>query len=229
MPRVLGLITARGGSKGIPRKNLAMLAGRPLIAYTIAAAKGSTLLTRAIVSTDDEEIAAVAKGLGADVPFLRPEDLARDESSSVDVAKHAIAWARQQGETYDYLMILQPTSPLRTAEDIDAAIRIAAETGADSVMSMMELSDFSLPKLKKIEGGWIKPLLEDEGKQSARRASGTPVYKRNTAIYLTKTSALKSGDLFGARSAAHVMPRERSIDINDPVDLALAEFFLTRR
>ena len=225
--RVLGLITARGGSKGIPRKNLANLGGKPLIAYTIAAAKKSRLLTRCIVSTEDTGIAAVARKLGADVPFMRPKSLATHASSSVAVAQHAVRWLKtNDGETYDYVMILQPTSPLRTADDIDACIRLAAATDADSVMSMVGLPDFSLAKLKVIKNGWIRSLLKSEGKQSARRTTLPPVYKRNTAIYLTKTALLLKGDLFGKKSRAHVMPRERSVDVNDAIDLALAECLL---
>lgn len=227
---VLGVITARGGSKGIPRKNLNPLCGKPLIAYTIEAAKNSKLLTRCVVSTDDEEIATIARSLGADVPFLRPAELAGDDSTSVDAMKHAITWLqKEQNETYDYAMILQPTAPLRSAADIDACIRMAQETGADSFMSMVELQDFAPEKLKKIDKGQIVPLFGDEGKQSAQRTTGERVYKRNTAVYLTKTDLLLKGDLFGKDSRAYIMPRERSLDINDPVDFELAEFFLGKQ
>lgn len=227
--RVLGVITARGGSRGIPRKNLADVAGKPLIAFTIDAARASRLLTRCIVSTDDEDIADTARNMGADVPFMRPAELASDTAGSVDVVRHALQWLRENGrQEFDYVMILQPTSPFRTGEDIDACIRIAADTGADSVMSMAEVPDFAPQKLKLLDGDRIRPYLQDEGKQSAHR-SETPVYKRNTAIYLTKTSCIEVGDLFGADSRAYVMPRERSIDINDDVDLAFARFLASRR
>ena len=227
---VLGVITARGGSRGIPRKNIMDLLGKPLIAYTIDAAKKSQLLTSCLVSTDDEEIGAVCKKLGADVPFMRPKELAEDASASVDVLIHALEWVKEhRNETFDYAMILQPTSPLRTAEDIDSAISIAAQTGADSVMSMVELIDFSVPKLKRIEGDKILPLFENEGKQSAHRTEGDPVYKRNTAIYLTKTEFLKKRDLFGIDSRAYIMPRDRSVDINDAVDWYIAAALLKTR
>ncbi|OGJ60121.1 hypothetical protein A2881_01005 [Candidatus Peribacteria bacterium RIFCSPHIGHO2_01_FULL_55_13] len=224
---VLGVITARGGSQGIPRKNIAALLGKPLIAYTIAAAKESKLLTTCIVSTDNEEIANMAKDLGADVPFLRPAMLAKDSSKSIDVMAHALEWMeKNRSKIFDYAMILQPTSPLRTGEDIDATIRIAAQTGADSVMSMVELVDFSVPKLKRIKDNCIFPLFEEEGKESAHRNTGEPVFKRNTAIYLTKTELLRAGDMFGKNSRAYIMPRDRSIDINDAVDFATAESLL---
>lgn len=228
MISVLGIITARGGSKAIPRKNIFPLRGKPLIAYTIDAAKQSTLLTRCIVSTDDEEIAGIARECGAEAPFLRPAELAQDHSTSIEVVQHALQWLEERGgQTFDYAMILQPTSPLRTAKDIDAVIEIAQQTGADSVMGMVEVPDFSVKKLKVIEDGEIKPFVEDEGRVSARRTDDPPVYKRNAAIYLTKTALLMQGDLFGSRCLPYVMPRERSIDVNDAFDFLIAETVLS--
>lgn len=228
--KVLGLITARGGSKSIPHKNIKELHGKPLIAYTIEAAQKSKLLSHTIVSTDDGEIAELAKQYGADVPFLRPAEISKDESTSFEAVHHALTWLKENGgETYDYVLILQPTSPLRIASDIDASIVIAAETGADSVMGMVELTDFSLKKLKKIEDGIILPYGEAEGKFSSMRQHLDKVYKRNAAIYLTKVSCLLGNDLFGKVSRAYIMPEERSVDINKPVDFELAEFFLKKR
>ncbi len=227
--RILGIIPARGGSKGIPRKNVTPLAGRPLIAYTLEAACGSRHLTRCIVSTDSDDIATVAREYGGDVPFMRPSELAGDDSTSIAVVQHALRWLRDHGEEYDYVMILQPTSPLRTAQDIDACIEKIVDTGADSVMSMVQLSDMAPQKLKRIEEDAIAPLLQEEGKASQQRDASGPVYKRNTAVYLTRTSLIEQGDLFGAVSRPYLMPRERSIDINEPVDLEMAEFFLKRK
>ena len=227
--KVLGIITARGGSKGIPGKNIKELCGQPLIAYTIEAAQKSKLLSRCIVSTDSDEIAQVARKYGADVPFQRPASLAQDQSSSVDVVKHALTWLKDQnGERYDYVMILQPTSPLRDADDIDASIEIAIKTKADSVMSMYELSDFSVKKLKFIEEGIIRPLIESEGMKPSRRQEASKVYKRNCAIYLTKSDLIMAGDLFGKVSRAYIMPEERSVDINKPSDFDLAEFWMKK-
>ncbi len=150
--KTLGVITARGGSKGIPRKNIKELLGKSLIAYTVDAAAGSQYLSRCIVSTDDSEIAEISKKYGAEVPFMRPEDLAQDKSTSIPVIQHALTWLKDnEGEEYDYVMILQPTSPLRSAEDIDACIQKIVDTGADSVMSMYELTDFAPKKIKKID------------------------------------------------------------------------------
>jgi len=227
--KILGIITARGGSKGIPGKNIKPLRGKPLIAYTIEAAKQSKFLTRTIVSTDYENIAEVSRKFGADVPFLRPAEIAQDKSTSIDVIKHALSWLKEnQNEEYGYVMILQPTSPLREAIDIDECIKIAVEKDADSVMSMKELDDFSLKKLKKIQNGLILPYFEDEGSQSAQRQSLDKMHKRNCAIYLTKISCVLNGDLFGKKSYAYIMPEDRSVDINQPIDFEIAEFWLKK-
>ena len=226
----LGVITARGGSKGIPRKNIKPLAGKPLIGWTIAAAEKSRYLTRSIVSTDDPEIASISRDLDADVPFIRPAELAQDSTPAIPVIQHALRWlSEHEGAAFDYVMILQPTSPLRTADDIDACITKIVDADADSVMSVAELSDFAPMKLKRIEDDIILPLLESEGKASAPRQQGAIVYKRNCAIYLTKTSLIMSGDLFGAVSRPYIMPRERSVDINEPFDFELAEFFAAKQ
>ena len=225
--KILGLITARGGSTSIPNKNLAPLLGKPLIWYTIRAAQKSQLLTHTVVSTDSEEIASICREHGTEVPFLRPSELAQDDTPHLPVVQHALEWLKaHEGQEYDYVMILQPTSPLRIAEDIDEAIKNAVDTDADSVMGMVALSDFDPRKVKKIVGGVIASMFEDEGAQSARRQRGQEAYKRNCAIYLTKTGHIMNGDLFGPVSRPYVMPAERSIDINEPHDLAYAEFLL---
>ena len=227
--KILAVITARGGSKGIPRKNVKELAGKPLITYSIEVAKNSKYLTRCIVSTDDQEIIDIAQKYGADIPFIRPDELAKDDSTSLDVVNHALGWLKENNnEEYDYLMILQPTSPLRTSEDIDACIKKAINTNADSVMSMKELEDFSPKKLKKINNDLISPYFKDEGNFSARRQDLDKMYKRNCAIYLTKTEFIKQNDLFGKVSRTYIMPEERSIDINQLIDFELAEFWIKK-
>src|SRR3989338_4440741 len=228
--KILGVITARGGSKGIPRKNIKELVGKPLIVYTIEATRGSKYLTRCLVSTDDKEIADVSRKHGADVPFMRPAELAQDKSTSMEVVQYVIKKLKDDfGEEYDYLMILQPTSPLRTSADIDECIKLAIQTGADSVMSMKELEDFSPKKVKRVEEGVIMPYFEEEGKESSRRQDLAKMYKRNCAIYLTKTECIKRGDLFGKISYAYLMPEERSVDINKPVDFDMAEFWMKKQ
>lgn len=226
--KTLAVITARGGSKGIPGKNIKLLEGKPLIAYTIEVANKSKYLTRTIVSTDYDNIAETSKKYGADVPFMRPKEIAGDKSTSMEVIQHALSWVKENDrEEYDYLMILQPTSPLRNSEDIDECIKKIVDTNADSVMSMVELTDFSIKKLKKIEDDLIKPLLdENEGDVPAQRQELTKVYKRNCAVYLTKVEYIMKGDLFGNISRPYIMPEERSVDINEPVDFELAKFWI---
>lgn len=226
---VLGLVPARGGSQSIPGKNVKILAAHPLIAYTIKAAQESRYVTRCIVSSDEREIIKISKEYTADVPFVRPSELAGNESTAIEVSQHAIAWLEEhENQTYDYLMILQPTSPLRTAHDIDECIKKIVDHDADSVMSMVELIDFSLKKLKKIEEGTILPFVKEEGRESSPRQHLEKIYKRNCAIYLTKTDLIKKGDFFGKKSLAYVMPPERSVDINTLYDFELAEFWFRK-
>lgn len=228
--KVLGVITARGGSKGVPRKNIRLLGDKPLIAWSIEAAKGSNLLTDFIISTDDEEIERVAKEWGAPVPFRRPADLATDEAKSIPVIQHALQWMKEhEGKEYDAVMILQPTSPFRTAKDIDACMQKMEDTGCDSVMGVLKLTDVSIPKLKRLEDDCIFPFTDiTEGKESASRHAAPDVYQRNGAVYLTKTSLIFENDLFGADSRAHIMSEDRSIDINTLLDFAFAEFLAER-
>lgn len=228
----LGVIPARGGSKGIPRKNIKELGGKPLIAWTIEASRASKLLDYLVVSTDDEEIAAVARSCGALVPFMRPKDLATDSARALPVLQHAISWIKEHdGRSFDYCMMLQPTSPLRLPEDIDRSIEIIVDTGADSVFSMKKLVDFSLAKLKVLgEGGRILPLAEEKkGESKPRSELGATIYKRNCAVYLTKTDLIMRGDMFGVDSRAYIMPEERSVDINEPFDFELAEFLIKKK
>jgi len=222
--KILGIITARGGSKSIPKKNIKNLCGKPLISYTNEEALKSKLLTRVIASTDDEEIADVCKRDGVDVPFLRPKELAQDNTPHIPVLQHSVLWLKDnESREYDYIMILQPTSPLRIAHDIDEAIKKAVDSEADSVMSMVELTDFDPKKIKKIEDEKIFSMFEEEGAQSALRQDGKKAYKRNCAIYLTKTDLIMNDDLFGKISRPYIMPAERSIDINEPIDFVIIE------
>ena len=145
------------------------------------------------------------------------------------MVQHALRWLKENaGESYDYLMILQPTSPFRTADDIDACIKLAVNKKADSVMSMKELEDFSPKKIKKIHAsGRILPYFEEEGKESSRRQDLGKMYKRNCAIYLTHTRHILRGDLFGKKSHAYIMSAERSVDINSPIDLKIAHICIS--
>ena len=174
--RVLGIITARGGSKGVPGKNLKLLAGKPLLAYTIEAARASLVLDRVILSTEDEAIAAAARELGCEVPFIRPAELSRDDTPHLPVIQHASAWMQNQGNYQsDVVMVLQPTSPLRTATDITNAIALLESSGADSVLSVTEVPAHNHPSrtLRLDDEGFadkMQKLTETLGEQMAKGA-----------------------------------------------------------
>jgi CMP-N-acetylneuraminic acid synthetase len=226
---IIALIPARGGSKGIPRKNLAPVAGKPLIAWTIEAALGSGKLSRVLVSTDDAEIAEVARQHGAEVPFLRPPELARDESDALGVALHALTWIEEQtSERPDYLLLLQPTSPLRTTADIDGAIMLACARDADAVLSVCEAVPHPLLARRLDESGVLTDFIPIP-KAFARRQDFPPAYVLNGAIYLNRCTSLRGACTFQPAGALALhMPVERSLDIDSPFDLRLAELLLTK-
>ena len=233
--RVLGIITARGGSKGIAGKNLKALAGKPLLAYTIEAAQAATALDRVILSTEDAAIAEAGRALGCAVPFTRPADLSRDETAHLPVIQHAAAWMQTEaGYRADAVMILQPTSPLRTAADIDAAVALLELSGADSVLSVSAVPPHSHP---------MRALRLDADGRAVLFASGRPVRERvnrrqelpeawvmNGAIYVCRTALLFAAEasLYGDHVVAYRMPVERSISIDDLHDWAAAERLLAQ-
>lgn len=224
--KTLGLIPARSGSKSVPNKNIVMLCGRPLIAYTLEAAARASHLDRCIVSTDAEEIAAVCRAHGGEVPFLRPKELAADDTPTLPVVLHAL---ETLGESYDAVMVLQPTSPLRTSQDIDAAISLLdANPVADSVISVVKVGDHHPARMKYLEDGYLVDPSFAEAHEGQRRQDLLPLYLRNGAIYLTRTRVLLDQKTFkGRRSLAYVMPEERSVNIDGPFDLWVAEAALT--
>ncbi|NJL93831.1 MAG: acylneuraminate cytidylyltransferase family protein [Anaerolineae bacterium] len=227
--RVLGVIPARGGSKGVPRKNIAVVAGKPLLAYSILAAQHSRGLAEVIVSTDDAEIAEVARAWGAAVPFLRPAALATDSASSVEVALHALAFMEKaQAQPYEALLLLQPTTPLRRAEDIDAALHLLASSGAEAVISVMEAGAAHPLYIYTLNEARLQPFLPDTGRVT-RRQDFPPLYLRNGAIYAVRRSVLvEQRTFFPQDICPYLMPPERSVNIDRPLDLELAAFFLER-
>lgn len=232
MAEVLGLIPARGGSKTIPRKNLRPLGGRPLIAWTFQAARGSARLTRIICSTDDAEIAALARQAGVEVPFLRPAELAQDDTPTLPVVQHAVRAVEQAGYRADVVVLLQPTSPLRRAAHIDAAVDLLLSSGADAVVSVVEVPHhFNPVSLLRIEDGRLVPYLPGEGVRVLRRQDKPEVWARNgAAVYVTRREVLLDEESFFGRDCRPlVMSREESVDIDDETDLAIAEALLARR
>ena len=227
---VLGLIPARGGSRSIPGKNLVPVAGRPLLGYTCDAALRSRRLTRTILSTDDEEIARVGKTFGVEVPFLRPADLARDEIPMIEVVRHAVGWlADHERYRADLVALLQPTSPLRRAEHIDAAVDLLLETSADTVVSVIEVPhQFNPVSLMCLEDGRLVTFLDQP--MILRRQDKPRAYARNgPAILVVRQEVLEKGTLYGAVVRPLEMTLVDSVDIDAPDDVALAEFYLSRR
>jgi len=228
--KILGLVTARGGSKGLPGKNLRLLAGKPLIAYTIEAARGSGVFDRIVLTTDDEAIAASGRTLGCDVPFARPAELARDETTHLPVVQHAVRWLEEhEGYQPDAVMILQPTSPLRQSQHIREAVALFERSGADSVVGVGRVPDHYHPmRTVSIDSSGAATLFatgEPLGRRVNRRQDMAPAWAINGAVYLLHTALLFGAEpgLYGHRAAAYVMPSASGISIDSLEDWAAAE------
>lgn len=219
MPTFLAVIPARGGSKGVPRKNIRDLAGKPLIAWTIEEARKSKYITRVILSSEDEEIIKVAKNYGCEVPFVRPQELAADDTPGINPVLHAI----EQCPGYDYVVLLQPTSPLRTVKDIDGAIEHLLVNRAKFSVSVVEPSQnpYWMYELNKNE--MIKPLLE--GKNNAIRRQELPkVFSLNGAIYIANVNLLKATKSFLTdETIGFQMSPKHSQDIDTELDFSICE------
>jgi CMP-N,N'-diacetyllegionaminic acid synthase len=226
---VLGVIPARGGSKGIPTKNLAPLCGRPLLAYTADAVNDSRKLTRTIVSTDDERIADCARSLGLDVPFIRPSSLAADDVPMLPVLQHAITAMRARGFETDMVVLLQPTSPLRRGQHIDAAIDWLQRVRGDSVVSVVEVPhQFNPISVMRLDEGLLKPFLERSA--PTRRQDKPRLYARNgPAVLAVHARVIENGSLYGDESWPLIMTAEDSIDVDTQWDLKIAEWVLGAR
>ena len=223
---ILAVILARGGSKGIPKKNIKPLNSRPLIYYTISEAQNSDYIDRLVVSTDDNEIAKTSKKYGAEVPFKRPEYLASDEATSIDAIIHTLNWL-DENESFspEYVMLLQPTSPLRRVKDIDDSIEQLIENKGDSLISLKE-SEKHPYWMMEIQEGLVEPFSEKKEEYS-RRQDLPAVYEINGAIYLARTDLLlEEKTLSPGDTLPYVMPKERSIDIDDIFDWKIAELLL---
>jgi len=230
--RIVALIPARGGSKGLPDKNIRTLAGRPLIAWTIKAALASDRLDRVIVSTDSDRIAEVGREFGADVPFMRPAELAADDTPDLPVLQHAADWLADNDPAgaADLIVWLRPTAPLRGTEDIDAAV--------DTLLAHPEATALRSVSGTKAHPYWMKRLGDDgllapweDGKDEVsypRRQLLPDVYVLNGAVEVVRPSvAAATGTMYGDRIAAYVMPRERHVDIDSEFDLQAAALHLT--
>lgn len=219
---VLAVIPARGGSKGIPRKNVRLLAGKPLIVWTIEAALATPGLDAVIVSTEDVEIAAVARAAGASVPFMRPVELAHDTTPGIDPVLHALAALPGHAT----VVLLQPTSPLRTPADITACLALAARS--PSVVTVREARDHPFLTYAQAGDGRLRPLVD--GDRAARRQEMPEALALNGAVYVAATDWVVAGRSFvRSETIGHVMPAERSVDIDTPFDWAVAEMLLAAR
>lgn len=226
----LYIIPARGGSKGIPRKNIKELCGRPLIAYTVDAAieARKRLGGHILLSTDDAETAGIVKGLGIEVGYMRPAELAGDTSGSREVMLHAMDWAESQGIEYDCVVLLQPTSPFRTADDIVACAQLL-EPGIDMAVSVCEAADNPYFNIFETDADGYLHISKGDGKLT-RRQDAPKAWVYNGAVYAINPASLRAMPMgmFGHRVPS-VMPRERSIDIDGPADWLAAETIMSRQ
>jgi CMP-N,N'-diacetyllegionaminic acid synthase len=223
--KVLGLITARGGSKGVPRKNIKLLNGRPLLWYCAKAAFEAKSLSRLILSTEDEEIAEVGRKLGLDVPFMRPTELAQDTTASLPVIQHSLIELRSRGESFDAVCLLQPTNPFRRAQDIDACVNLLIDSGADSVISILPVPSEYNPK-------WVYwrndlgelSLCTGDAEPISRRQDLPPAYHRDGSVYVTRVSCVtESNSLYGDRTVGYPMSPEYSSNIDTQDDWLAVE------
>lgn len=227
--KIIGIIPARGGSKGLPRKNILAFCGRPLITWTIERARACKYLDDIIVSTDDREIAAVSKKYGAEVPFLRPKRLAGNKSRMIDVIEHAVKYLARAGRSWDIIVLLQPTSPLRRSIDIAAAIEKLFRKKARAIVSVCPSGHHPLWSNMLPGNGSMRKFLRPEVLGKNRQE--LPVYYQlNGALYVAYTKYLFDNKGFlGAKTFAYIMPSDRSIDIDSRIDARLAELLLRSR
>ena len=232
--RILGVIPARGGSKGVPGKNIRPILGKPLIAYTIETGLKSRLVTDVVVTTDSEEIQAIALNYGAECPFLRPNELATDTALAVPTIQHAVKEMEERLDViFDYIIMLQPTSPLKTAEDIDGALERLIDENADGIISVVDVDNNHPMKMKKFLGndGRSGQLVDYEKPpyENCPRQHLPPVYIVNGALYATKRDVFMNENTFqGKHCLGHVMSPDRSVNIDTEFDFLLAEKILSK-
>ena len=220
---LLALIPARGGSKGIPRKNIKNLCGKPLIAWSIEVAQESDLVDKVVVSTDDEEIAEIALSYGAEVPFFRPPELAQDETPGIDPVLHALGKLPK----FDSILLLQPTSPLRTASDIDGIVKMCQEAQAPAAVSICESSKHPNWMFSCGKDGTLSPFTDTP--VSMRRQDLDKIYTLNGSLYLAKTDWIQdNGSFLSPETVGYLMPPERSLDIDTMFEWSLLEFLMSK-
>lgn len=222
--KILALIPARGGSKGIKDKNIIFLAGKPLIAYSIEAAKYSKYIDDIIVTTDSEKIAEISKQYGASVPFIRPAELATDTSKTIDAVLHAIKTLKTMRKEYDVLVLLQPTQPLRTNNDIDEALEVYYKNKEEGLVSVSFVDDSPLLIRSISNEGKLLNLLSQNS--TCRRQDMPEYYKVNGCIYINKIDEINENTSFNDNKVPFIMMKEHSVDIDELSDLWMAEYYL---
>ncbi|CAH2211896.1 acylneuraminate cytidylyltransferase family protein [Tepidibacter aestuarii] len=231
MKKILAIIPARGGSKGVPRKNIKHLYGKHLIGWTIEAAKKSKYIDRLIVSTEDKEIAEVSKKYGCEIPFLRPKELAKDDTSGIDPVIHAVNCMKNDyGYNPDYVMLLQCTSPLRNEKQIDESIELILENeNSESLISITEVEHNPYWNKKIDKNGFLKDFIEYDKSKFVRRQDFKKIYRLNGAIYIAKTDLLIRQKSFDTKfTIPYIMDKKSSIDIDTIEDFELAEFYISK-
>ena len=229
LPNVIAIIPARGGSKGVPRKNIRPVCGKPLIAYTIETALAAKhLFRRVLISTDDPEIADISRRYGGDVPFLRPPDLANDKTPMIPVLQHAVRFAEEDGNIrFDWVCLLQPTEPFRTVEDLEHVFSLGSAGDCDSVISVVQVFSVHPILMKRIDNGRIVPYCIEEKEGTRRQDYQPPAYMRNGAIYLTRRDVLMNRDsIWGNVIRPYIMPSERSVGVDSELDFKLVELLM---
>ena len=230
--KVLAIIPARGGSKGVPRKNIIDIEGKPLICYSIETgleAKEIGSIDRVIVSTDDEEIANISRVAGADVPFLRPDYLSNDNAKSIDVMIHAYEFCKKSGDEYDTILLLQPTSPLRTSEDISNALSLYSKTKATSLISCYK-EEYICDLVSYHRDNNMAIALNEKHNCGGRRQELPDLYVRNGSIYITSVEQmLINHRVFDDVPAMYVMPKNRSVNIDCMDDVEMLRWMLSRK
>jgi CMP-N,N'-diacetyllegionaminic acid synthase len=227
--QVLGIVPARGGSKRVVDKNLRLLGGKSLVARAIEAVCSARAIHRVCVSSDDPRVLSLARSNPNVLAIERPAELAQDTSPAIDYVRHALEVVESTGsDRFDVVVIVQPTSPLTLPTDIDATIRLLLQSGAESAVTVVQLDHALHPiKLKRMIGDRLLPLYEDERGRMATHEL-PEVFVRNCSVYATRRTVIQSGSLLGDDCRGYVMPRARSIDINDEFDFAIAEVLLAR-
>jgi CMP-N-acetylneuraminic acid synthetase len=224
---ILGIITARGGSKGIPKKNLRKVSGVPLIEYTINTAKKSKKITRLIVSTDNPEIIKLTKKLGVEVPFRRPAKYARDNSLSVDVINHALQFLKNnEGYSPDIVIILQPTSPLRNSSNIDKSVNLLIKSQASSVVGVFPMKQYPFKAFLVDKKNCLIPFTKNLNKYSQRQNIPSFFYPTGSLYTFWTKTLLTHKNIYGKKIKPIVVSKEESIDVDEPFDLFLVEMLL---